>query len=117
MPIRSTSTSLLPLSGNSGVVSRAANPLVFFGVEPPKPRIEAVRIVDMSGSNSWAEFAGLFRTTRQAFLDHERSKAELKGLTPDDAKEAVGHGVRAKRSKSGAISFDVVEPEGSHATL
>jgi len=24
-----------------------------FGVEPPKPRIEAVRIVDMSASNSW----------------------------------------------------------------
>jgi hypothetical protein len=38
------------------------------GVEPPKPRIEAVRIVDMSASNSWAEFAGLFRDTRQAFL-------------------------------------------------
>ena len=29
-----------------------------FGVEPPKPRIEAVGIVDMSGSNSWAEFTG-----------------------------------------------------------
>jgi hypothetical protein len=24
-----------------------------FGVEPPKPRIEAVRVVDMSASNSW----------------------------------------------------------------
>jgi predicted phage-related endonuclease len=47
-----------------------------FGVEPPKPRIEAVRIVDMSASNSWAEFADLFRTTRQAFLDHERAKGD-----------------------------------------
>ena len=28
-----------------------------FGVEPPRPRIEAVRVVDMSASNSWAEFA------------------------------------------------------------
>src|SRR6266545_4290330 len=45
-----------------------------FGVEPPKPRIEAVRTVDMSGSNAWAEFAGLFQATRQAALDHERSK-------------------------------------------
>jgi hypothetical protein len=26
-----------------------------FGVEPPKPRIEAIRIVDMSASNAWAE--------------------------------------------------------------
>ena len=35
-----------------------------FGVEPPRPRIEAVRIVDMSASNSWAEFAGVFCQTR-----------------------------------------------------
>ncbi|MFZ2077780.1 MAG: YqaJ viral recombinase family protein, partial [Xanthobacteraceae bacterium] len=88
-----------------------------FGVEPPKPRIEAVRIVDMSASNSWAEFAGLFRTTRQAFLDHECSKAELKALMPEDAKEAIGHGVRAKRSKSGAVSFDLLEVEAGHAAI
>jgi predicted phage-related endonuclease len=89
----------------------SGEPPRLFGVEPPKPRIEAVRIVDMSGSNSWAEFAGLFRSTRQAFLEHERSKTELKALMPEDAKEAIGHGLRAKRSKSGAISFDLLEVE------
>ena len=78
-----------------------------FGVEPPRPRVEAVRTVDMSGSNAWAEFANLFRHTRQAAMDHDRSKSELKALVPEDAKEAAGHGVRAKRSKSGAISLDV----------
>jgi predicted phage-related endonuclease len=88
-----------------------------FGVEPPKPRIEAVRILDMSASNSWAEFAGIFRSTRQAFLEHERAKAELKSLMPEDAKEATGHGVRARRSKSGAISFGLQEVEGSRAAL
>jgi hypothetical protein len=87
------------------------------GVEPPKPRIEAIRVVDMSGSNSWAEFAGLFRSTREAFLEHERSKAELKGLMPEDAKEAIGHGIRAKRSKSGAISFDLLEVDNNRAAL
>jgi predicted phage-related endonuclease len=93
-------------------------PPCLFGVEPPRPRIEAVRIVDMSALNSWAEFAGVFRSTRQAFLDHERAKAELKALVPEDAKEAIGHGVRARRSKSGAISFDLQEMEGSsHAAL
>jgi len=95
----------------------SGEPPRLFGVHPPKPRIEAVRIVDMSGSNSWAEFAGLFRSTRQAFLDHERSKTELKALMPEDAKEAVGHGVRAKRSKSGAVSFDLLEGEASRAAL
>ncbi|MBR1153704.1 YqaJ viral recombinase family protein [Bradyrhizobium sp. JYMT SZCCT0428] len=82
-----------------------------FGVEPPKPRIEAVRIVDMSASNSWAEFAGVFCRTRAAFLDHEAAKGELKKLIPEDAKEAKGHGVRAKRSKSGAISFELQAAE------
>jgi YqaJ-like viral recombinase domain len=78
-----------------------------FGVEPPRPRIEAVRVLDMSSSNTWAEYAGSFRRTRSAFLEHEKTKAELKSLMPEDAKEAVGHGVRARRSKSGAISFDL----------
>ncbi|MBR1156375.1 YqaJ viral recombinase family protein [Bradyrhizobium sp. JYMT SZCCT0428] len=82
-----------------------------FGVEPPKPRIEAVRTVDMSASNSWAEFAGVFCRTRAAFLDHEAAKGELKKLVPEDAKEAKGHGVRAKRSKSGAISFELQAAE------
>jgi len=86
-----------------------------FDCEPPKPRIEAVRVVDMNASNSWAEFATLFCETHQAHADHERAKNELKGLMPEDAKEAMGHGIRAKRSKSGAVSFDVVEMEASHA--
>src|SRR6202041_3302891 len=41
-----------------------------FGVEPSRPRLEAVRIVDMSFSNAWAEFAGGFRRTRAGFLEH-----------------------------------------------
>jgi hypothetical protein len=88
-----------------------------FGVEPPKPRIETVRVVDMSGSNAWAEFAGMFCKTRSAYLEHEQAKAELKTLMPEDAKEARGHGVRGKRSKSGAVSFDLLEVEESHAAV
>src|SRR6202521_4447963 len=88
-----------------------------FGVEPPRPRIEAVRVVDMSASNSWAEFAGSFRRTRAAFLEHEKTRAELKSLMPEDAKEAIGHGVRAKRSKSGAVSFDLLEREAADAAI
>jgi YqaJ-like viral recombinase domain len=84
-----------------------------FGVEPPRPRIEAVRCVDMSSSNAWGEFAALFRSTRPAFLEHERAKTELKGLMPEDAREAFGHGVRGKRSKAGAISFEAIEQVGA----
>jgi predicted phage-related endonuclease len=90
-----------------------------FGVDPPKPKMDAIRIVDMSASNAWAEFAAVFAETRSAYLEHERSKAELKRLVPEDAKEASGHGIRAKRSKSGAVSFDLLKGEegSSHATV
>jgi predicted phage-related endonuclease len=86
-------------------------------IAAPRPRLEAVRIVDMSSSNSWAEFAALFRSTRAAFLDHERAKGELKSLMPDDAKEAIGHGVRAKRSRTGAVSFDLLDTEAVRASI
>jgi hypothetical protein len=59
----------------------------------------------------------VFRRTREAYLEHENAKTELKALMPEDAKEAIGHGIRAKRSKSGAVSFDVLNMEGSHAPL
>jgi len=64
-----------------------------FGVEPPRPRLAAIRIVDMSSSNSWAELAGVFCQTRAAHLQHDAAKAELKKLMPEDAKEAIGHGI------------------------
>jgi hypothetical protein len=91
-----------------------------FGVEPPKLRLGAVRIVDMGASNAWAEFAAMFTRTRAAHLEHEQAKTELKGLMPEDAKEAIGHGIRAKRSKSGAVSFDLLATatgEDSHAAV
>ena len=95
----------------------SGEPPRLFGVEPPRARIEAVRIVDMSSSNAWAEFSGVFRRTREAYLEHENAKTELKALMPEDAKEAIGHGIRAKRSKSGAVSFDVLSSEAGHAAL
>jgi predicted phage-related endonuclease len=95
----------------------SGEPPRLFGIEPPRARIEAVRIVDMSTSNAWAEFSGAFQRTREAHLEHENAKSELKALMPDDAKEAIGHGIRAKRSKSGAVSFDVLSLEADHAAL
>jgi predicted phage-related endonuclease len=95
----------------------SGEPPRLFGIETPPPRIQTVRVVDMSSSNSWAEFAAQFRETRAAFLKHENAKAELKSLMPEDAKEAVGHGVRARRSKSGAVNFEIIESEPQHAAL
>ena len=80
-----------------------------FGVEPPRPRLQAVRIADMSASNVWAELSAAFRRTKPAYEEHEAAKLDLKKLVPEDVKEAVGHGLRAKRSKAGAISFELLE--------
>jgi len=47
---------------------QSGEPPHLINAETPRPRIEAIRIVDMSSLNSWAEFAALFRSTRSAFL-------------------------------------------------
>jgi predicted phage-related endonuclease len=96
----------------------SGEPPRLFGLESPRARIEAMRVIDMSSSNAWAEFSSVFRRTREGYLEHENAKAELKSLMPQDAKEAIGHGIRAKRSKSGAVSFELLNMEGAkHAPL
>src|SRR4051794_21837974 len=94
-----------------------------FGAEPPKAKLPVVRIVDMAASNAWAEYAAIFLQTRCAHIAHENAKSELKGLVPEDAREAFGHGIRAKRSKSGAVSLEALAGAaaasvgGEHALL
>jgi predicted phage-related endonuclease len=95
----------------------SGEPPRLFLAESPRVRIEAARIVNMSSSNSWAEFAGAFQRTQAAFLEHENAKAELKRLMPEDAREAIGHGIRAKRSRSGAVSFELNQAEAGNAPL
>jgi hypothetical protein len=69
----------------------------------------------MSSSNAWAEFAAVFARIRSAHLEHVQAKPELKCLMAEDAKEAIGHGIRAKRSKSGVVSFDLLRAGGRRA--
>jgi hypothetical protein len=95
----------------------SGEPPRLFGVEPPRPRIEAVRIVDMTSSNAWAEFAAVFVRTRGAHQEHERAKSELKRLMPEDAHQAFGHGIRGKRSKAGAVTFNLLDDRGAHAAV
>jgi hypothetical protein len=71
----------------------------------------------MSSSNSWAEFAATYRRTYQSHQEHEDAKANLKKLMPEDAREAIRHRLRAKRSKSGSISLDILDSEIANAPL
>jgi hypothetical protein len=50
-------------------------------------------------------------------LEHENAKAELKALMPEDAKEAIGHGIHGRRSKSGAVTIDLLQDESGHAPV
>jgi hypothetical protein len=50
-----------------------------------------------------------------------KAKVELKSLMPEDAKEAIGHGLRAKRSKSGAArgrsrALEKSPPDSGHSS-
>jgi predicted phage-related endonuclease len=96
---------------------QTGEPPVLFGIETPRPRLEAVKVVDMGASNSWGDLAATYLRTREAHGEHEIAKTELKKLVPEDAKEAIGHGIKAKRSKSGAISFEALSVEAPHAPI
>ena len=97
-------------------VQNGTPPHLYLG-DTPRPRLAAVKVVDMTSSNVWADLAATYLRTRAAHGDHELAKAELKKLVPEDAKEATGHGIKAKRSKSGAISFDAVQAEAGRAPV
>ena len=60
----------------------SGEPLHPFGFDPPKPRVEAVRVVDISSSNAWSGVPAVFLRTRSAHLEHEAAKAELKTSVP-----------------------------------
>ena len=70
----------------------------------------------MTSSNAWAELAGVFIRTREAHQEHERAKNELKGLVPEDAQRPLATGIRAKRSKSGAVSLDLLDCGGGRCS-
>jgi hypothetical protein len=72
----------------------------------------------MSTSNAWAEFAGILGSSH---LEHETGQIELKFLMPEDAKEAIGYGIRANRlamaakARGGGPRSGSVDPSASLA--
>jgi hypothetical protein len=52
----------------------------------------------MSGSNSWAEFAAIYRSTQEAYVEGT-GQGRVEGPLAGDAKEAFGYGIRARRSR------------------
>jgi putative phage-type endonuclease len=81
--------------------------------EPP-PHLEAeqvtiafdeMREADMTGSNLWADCAATWLQHRDAAKEFARTEKEIKALVEADVRQASGHGIIVKRSKSGALTI------------
>ena len=77
-------------------------PVALPAVEAPRP---AVREIDMSASNEWGNFAADWLANRDAAKTFNAAVKEIKALVEPDVKRAYGHGIEAKRSRSGAITI------------
>jgi len=81
-------------------------------LEPPvaigeikAPRINAVRVVDMRGNNSWADFAAIWLENKAAKMCFDGAVKGIKSMLEDDVARAFGHGICASRSKAGSITI------------
>jgi predicted phage-related endonuclease len=77
---------------------------------PPAPRPIGTREVCLEGNNSWASAAFDWLKHRDATKLHACACASIKGLIEEDVARAFGHGIEAKRSKSGAITIKELAP-------
>lgn len=72
---------------------------------PPAPRPVATRELRLDGNNAWASAAADWLENNRAAKTHASACKTIKALIDDDVARAFGHGIEAKRSKSGAISI------------
>lgn len=70
---------------------------------PPKP--VGIREVCLDGNNAWAAAAVDWLEYREAAKLHASASKTLKELVEEDVARAFGHGIEAKRSRSGAITI------------
>ena len=87
-------------------VTSGTPPVADAPLTAPKPI--AYRELCLDGSNAWATAAADWIATAVRAKRHAASVKTLKELIPDDVSRAWGHGLEAKRSKSGALSFRAV---------
>ena len=78
----------------------------------PPVQIDSVHVpvapinrVDMSGSNEWGNHAAIYTANYGYAKQYDLAVKELKALTPADAFEAYGAGVRVTRSKTGSLTI------------
>ena len=72
---------------------------------PPTPRPVGTREVSLEGNNAWASAAFDWLQNREPARLHASAVSSIKSLVEEDVARAFGHGIEAKRSKSGAITI------------
>ena len=72
---------------------------------PPAPKPIGTREVCLEGNNAWASAAFDWLKHREAANIHASACTSIKSLIEQDVGRAFGHGIEAKRSKSGAITI------------
>ena len=72
---------------------------------PPPPKPVGIREVCLEGNNAWAAAAVDWLENREAARLHVSAAKTIKELVEQDVARAYGHGIEAKRSRSGAITI------------
>lgn len=72
---------------------------------PTPPRPVGTREVCLEGNNAWSSAAADWLQEREAATRYAAATKSLKELVEDDVGRAFGHGIEAKRSRSGAITI------------
>jgi hypothetical protein len=72
---------------------------------PPPPKPIGYRELSLEGSNAWASAAADWSQHGEAARLFTAAAKSLKELIPGDVSRAFGHGIEARRSKSGALSI------------
>jgi hypothetical protein len=72
---------------------------------PPPPRPIGTREVCLEGNNAWGSAAYDWLANREAAKAHASAVTLIKSLVEEDVARAFGHGIEAKRSRSGAITI------------
>ena len=83
-------------------------------IETPSTKelvLDKMIVKDMSQSNSWGDYAGILKRTQEQAIGFEHAKKEIKSLMQPDWREAYGHGVVCKRTKTGRLNIKIGEKD------
>ncbi len=79
------------------------------GPGAPIPPPEAVKTIDMTGNNQWADAAAEWFACSEFSKRFDKAANTLRSLVTPDVKQASGHGIMLKRDKRGALRISEVK--------